>query len=204
MRKRLCACGCGEKITPKVEAEHMKALAPGILASQVLDQNRRLVPRKKKKRKAIGFPAPVRQRLTMRNTPDHEIADMDIDLDDKDPVSLDVSESMMMEEDLDEAYGQSGRIASHVEDSKSFQNISHISQVDQNMYVDHAGPSGLTHMHDDFSLPEDVMDHCYRAPSPLPNDNAGMGGNLDGEVYGLSNFHRSRRIAPHVEDSKSF
>ena len=39
MRKRLCACGCGEKITPKVEAEHMKALAPGILASQVLDQN---------------------------------------------------------------------------------------------------------------------------------------------------------------------
>jgi hypothetical protein len=199
MRKRLCACGCGEKITPKVEAEHMKALAPGILASQVLDQNRRLVPRKKKKHKAIGFPAPVRQRLTMRNTPDHEIADMDIDLDDKDPVSLDVSESMMMEEDLDEAYGQSGRIASHVEDSKSFQNISHMSQVDQNMYVDHAGPSGL--MHDD-SHPQA---HDHRAPSPLPNDdNAGMGEVLDGEVYGWSNLRRSRRIAPHVEDSKSF
>ena len=192
MRKRLCACGCGEKITPKVEAEHMKALAPGILASQVLDQNRRLVPRKKKKRKAIGFPAPVCQRLTMRNTPDHEIADMDIDLDDKDPVSLDVSESMMMEEDLDEAYGQSGRIASHVEDSKSFQNICHISQVDQNMYVDHAGPSGLTH--DDILLSD-----------PLHEDinNAGMGDNLNCGA-GPTNLRQSRRIAPHVKHSKSF
>jgi hypothetical protein len=97
----------------------MNVLAPAVLASQVLDQNRRLV-RRKKKSKAIGFPASFRQRLTMGDAT--EIADMD--LDDNDPVSLNFSESMMMGEDLDEAYGQSsrsGRIAPHVEHSKSFQ-----------------------------------------------------------------------------------
>jgi hypothetical protein len=166
MHKRLCACGCGNRVTLKVELQHINALAPGILASQVLDQNQRLVPWRKKKCKAIGFFTPVHQQLTMGNTT--EIADMDIDLDDKDSVSLNFSESMMMGEDLDKAYGQSrlhhsGWIASHVEDSKSFQNISHISQVDQNIYVDHAGPLGLTH--DNFLLPdplhENVMDYDY-------------------------------------------
>jgi len=106
----------------------MNALAPAVLASQVLDQNRRLV-RRKKKSKAIGFPAPFRRRLAMGNTT--EIDDMDVD--DNDPVSLDFSESMAMGEDLDvamgedldETYGQStlrrsGRIAPHVEHSKSF------------------------------------------------------------------------------------
>jgi hypothetical protein len=97
----------------------MNVLAPAVLASQVLDQNRRLV-RRKKKSKAIGFPASFRQRLTMGDAT--EIADMD--LDDNDPVSLNFSESMMMGEDLDEAYGQSSRsgwIVPHVEHSKSFQ-----------------------------------------------------------------------------------
>ena len=123
MHKRLCACGCGERVTRKVELQHMNALAPAVLASQVLDQNRRLV-RRKKKSKAIGFPAPFRRRLAMGNTT--EIDDMDVD--DNDPVSLDFSESMamgLMGEDLDETYGQStlrrsGRIAPHVEHSKSF------------------------------------------------------------------------------------
>jgi hypothetical protein len=41
--------------------------------------------RRKKKLKAIGFPAPFRQQLAMKNT---EIDDMDIDLDDNDLVSL--------------------------------------------------------------------------------------------------------------------
>jgi hypothetical protein len=123
MLKRLCACGCGDQVTQKVESQHLNALAPSILASQVLKKNRKLV-RQKKKSKAIGFPAPLRQQLAMRNTT--EIDDMD--LDDNDPVSLNSSESMMMGEDIDEAYGQSrlrrsGRTALHVEHSKLFQNI---------------------------------------------------------------------------------
>jgi len=179
MHKRLCACGCGDRVTPKVESQHMNALAPAALASQVLDQNRGLV-RRKKKFKAIGFPAPFRQRLAMGNTteiddrsrvtpdvesqhmnalapadrasqvlvqnrklvhrkkkskaigfhaPSHqrlamgnttEIDDIDMDLDNNDPLSLDPSESMVMGEDLDEAYG-SGQFAPHVERSKFFQ-----------------------------------------------------------------------------------
>ena len=103
----------------------MNSLAPAVLASQVLDQNRKSVRRKKKSKAIpIGFPAPLRRRLTMRKTT--EINDMD--LDDDDPVvSLHSSESMsmMMGEDLDEAYGQSRLHRSG--SSKSFQNISHIS-----------------------------------------------------------------------------
>ena len=41
------------------------------------------------------------------------------------------------------------------------------------------------------------MDHP--APSPLPINDAGMGENLDSEVYGLSNLRQSRWIAAHVE-----
>jgi hypothetical protein len=81
--------------------------------------------------------------------------------------------------------------------------ISVIRQVDQNIYIDHAGPSGVTHdnsfspdpSHEDDSM---HMDHDYPARSPLPDDDAGMGEN-QGEVYGLSNFRRSRRIADSVE-----
>ena len=121
MLKRLCACGCGDQVTQKVESQHLNALAPSILASQVLKKNRKV--RWKKKSKAIGFPTPLRQRLARNTT---EIDDMD--LDDNDPVSLSSSESMMMGEDIDEAYGQSrlrrsGQTALHVEHSKLFQNI---------------------------------------------------------------------------------
>ena len=75
-------------------------------------------------------------------------------------------------------------------------NISHISQVDQNIYIGHAGPSGLTH--EDSLSPdphEDVMDHDHPAQSPPPNDD---GENLIGEVYGLSNLRQSRRIAEKI------
>ena len=181
----------------------MNALAPAVLASQILDQNRKLV-RRKKRSKAIGFPTPLRQRLAMRNTTEMD----EMDLDANDPVTLahDSSESMMMGEDLDEVYHQSrlhrsGRIARHVEHSKSFQ-ISVISWVNQNIYIDHEGPSGLTH--DDSLSPDpphedDFMDHDHQALSPLPNDNAGTGENINGEVYGLSKLRRSRRIADSVD-----
>ena len=77
---------------------------------------------------------------------------------------------------------------SHLEQGKFFDQI---SQVDRNMYIHHAGPSGLTH---DGSL---LWDHP--APSPLPDDDPVMGVNLDGEVYGLSNLRQSRCIASCVE-----
>ena len=73
------------------------------------------------------------QRLAKGKTA--EINDMDLD-DDNNPVSLNSSnhESMMMEDDPDEAYGQSKLhgsrwIAPCVEHSESFQFITHISQV---------------------------------------------------------------------------
>ena len=76
--------------------------------------------------------------------------------------------------------------------------IIHINQVDRNMYICHAGPSG--HVHDDASLSYVDFSMDRPAPSPLPDDGAGMGGNLEGEdVYGLSNLRRSRRIAGCVE-----
>ena len=118
MLKRLCACGCGDQVTRKVESQHLNALAPSILASQVLKKNQKV--RRKKKSKAIGFPAPLHQRLARNTT---EIDDMD--LDDNDPVSLNSSESMMMGEDIDgqSRLRRSGRTALHVEHSKLFQNI---------------------------------------------------------------------------------
>src|SRR6202789_2707763 len=39
MQKRLCACGCGERVTRKVEAQHINALAPALLTSQVLERS---------------------------------------------------------------------------------------------------------------------------------------------------------------------
>src|SRR6202789_1346674 len=92
--KRLCSCGCGERVSQKVEEQHMNALAPAFLTSQVLNQNRRLIHRKKRSQ-TIGFPSRVRQQLSMGNTT--EIDNMDIDHDNNDHVSL----------DHDEAYGQS-------------------------------------------------------------------------------------------------
>ena len=118
MHKRLCACGCGERVTPKVESQHLNALAPALLTSQVLDQNRRLI-RRKKRSQPVGFPAPLRQRLVMGNTTDS---------------------STMMGEDLDyEVYGQSRsghsrRIAPHAGPSG-------LSHDDEDIVMDHSAPS---------------------------------------------------------------
>ena len=76
MHKQLCACGCGEQVTPKVESQHLNALASALLTSQVLDQNRRSI-QWKKRCQAIGCPAPFHQQLVMENTTD--INDMAID-----------------------------------------------------------------------------------------------------------------------------
>ena len=93
---------------------------------------------------------------------------------DDDPISHDYP--TMMEE---EAYGQS--------------KLHHSGQI-----APHAGrqPLSLTHDHEDI-----FMDHPALSISPLSNDDAGMHmeKNLDGEVYGLSNLRRSRRIADGVE-----
>ena len=77
--------------------------------------------------------------------------------------------------------------------------ISVISQVDWNIYVDRDRPSGV--MHDDPLLLDPP--HDYQAPS-LPNDDAGVERNLDAKVYGLSNLSQSQRIVSHFEHSKSF
>lgn len=90
----------------------MNALAPAVLASQVLDKNRGLLRRKKRsKAKAIGFPAPFHRRLAMGNT--IEIDDMD--LDDNNSVALD--SFMTMREDRND-----------VNQSKSFKNIRQINE----------------------------------------------------------------------------
>jgi hypothetical protein len=67
MWKQLCACGCGEQVTQKVEMQHISALAPALLTSQVLDQNQRLIQQKRRSQ-AIGFSTPLHQRLVMGNT----------------------------------------------------------------------------------------------------------------------------------------
>jgi hypothetical protein len=218
MRTRLCACGCGERVTRKVEDQHLNALTPALLTSQVLDQNRSLI-RRKKRSQAFGFSARVRQRPAMGNTT--EIDDINMD----DPVPL--NSSMMMGEDLDhEAYGQTSR-------SGRSRLIAP---------VPHAGPSGLSGSHDDSLLPDPSHDHevfflDHSAPSraPLSNDDDPISHDypmtteeaydqsklrrsrqiappagplnssflrdppLDGEVYGLSSLRRSRRIADGVQ-----
>jgi hypothetical protein len=182
-QKQLCACGCGNRVTSKVELQHLNAIAPAALASQVLDQNRRLI-RRKKRSQTIGFHAPFRQQLAVPNAADIDNMDHDVDNDPVDEEDLDIymdhaGPSTLAKDDDDEVYGQSKlRIAPH------------------------EGPSGLTD--DDSLFPdpphEDLsMDIDSPAPSPLPNDDAGMGENFDGEVYGLSNLRRSRRIADGVK-----
>src|ERR1700678_3333748 len=118
MHKRLCACGCGERVTPKVESQHLNALAPALLTSQVLDQNQRLIQRKKRSQ-PVGFPAPLRQQLVMGNT---------------------TNSSTMMGEDLDyKVYGQSRsghsrRIAPHAGPSG-------LSHDDEDIVMDYSAPS---------------------------------------------------------------
>ena len=123
--KRLCSCGCGERVARKVEEQHMNALAPALLTSQVLNQNRRLI-RRKKRSQAIGFPSRVRQQLiaSMGNTT--EIDNMDIDRD----VSL----------DHDEAYGQSRSGCSrHVAPNAGPSSLT--DPPNEDIFMDHPAPS---------------------------------------------------------------
>jgi hypothetical protein len=111
----------------KRSKKHMNALAPAFLTSQVLNQNRRLI-RRKKRSEAIGFPSHVHQQLSMGNTT--EIDNMDIDHDDNDHVSL----------DHDEAYGQSRsgssrHVAPHAEPS------SLTDPLNGDIFMDHPAPS---------------------------------------------------------------
>ena len=156
MRKLLCACGCGSRVTRKVEWQHMKALGPTLLASQVLVQNPTLIRHKKR-----SHPTPFHPQLTMHNT----------------------------------------------------------SEINDNFYMDHAGPSGHTNNLDSSTmmgenLDDEVSEVDDGGPSVLNNDDVVMGDNLDevltnddalmgenpdGEVYGLSKLRRSERIANHAE-----
>jgi hypothetical protein len=112
MPKRLCACGCGVQVTHKIESQHMNALAPTVLASQVLDQNRKLIQRKKKSQ-AVGFPAPFRRRLAMQMDPHNN-----------DPA---LDSPMIMGEDFHEVRGQpshsSALFSPTVEQSKFLKDI---------------------------------------------------------------------------------
>ena len=123
MHRQLCAYGCGEKVTPKVELQHMNALGLALLASEVLQQNHNLICQKKRSQ-AIGFPVLLHHQLAMGSVNAAEIHDMDIDDDD------DINDSsMVMEEDLDESYGQLKSCCSAPND---------------NFYIDHPGPSTLS------------------------------------------------------------
>jgi hypothetical protein len=217
VNKRLCACGCGDRVTPKVESQHMNVLTPAVLASQVLDQNRELI-RRKKRSQAIGFPAPFR-RLAMENTT--AIDDMDHDVND--PVSLNFSTTMG-----DEVYGQlkARHSAMNHAGSSGLSNINADAVLpdspNEDCYMDHAGPSALSDDEDIYmdhagpsasalSDDEDIyMDHLAPSPHdthnddsllPSPHNNAvGMGGNLDGEVYGLDHPAPSPHDTPSPRD----
>src|ERR1700678_1177692 len=226
MQKRLCACGCGERVTRKFEAQHINALAPALLTSQVLDQNRRLI-RRKKRSQAIGFPAPLRQRLAMGNTT--QIDDMDLDQEvygqsrsshlqriapHAGPSGLTHGDSFLLDpshncEDFFMDYSAPSRpplsndddpiFHDYLEEAYGQSKLHHSGQIAPHAgHQPHAGrrPSSLIHDHNDIS-----MDYPALSISPLPNDDAGMhmGKNLDGEVYGLSNLRRSRRIADGVK-----
>jgi hypothetical protein len=188
MHKRLCACGCGDRVTRKVELQHMNALNPAVAASRVLDQNPRL-NRRKKRSQTIGFPAPLRRKLAMGpgNTTDHAEPSGSTNAS-ADPVDV-LADSL--DEDIYMDYaGPSGTTNADVvlPDSSN-----------EDVYVDHAGPSGRSAdaVLPDFPNEDFHMDHPE--PSTLSDDDAGMGGYLDREVYGLSNLRRSQRIADHVE-----
>lgn len=177
MHKRLCACGCGDRVTRKVEGQHINVLTPAVLASQVLDQNPRL--HRKKKSQSIGFPQPLRQRLAMDKI--SEIDNMDHAgpshlTNHTDPVSL--HSSKMMGENLDGPLNEhrSGPSARYVKQSKFFETI---SQLHQHFHIDHAGLSGHTY-------------HPVSLHSPKM-----MGENLDGQL----NEHRHAR---YVKQSKFF
>jgi len=211
MRKLLCACGCGDRVTQKVERRHINALAPALLASEVLVTNQRLKTHKKRSQ-AIPFPTPFPQQLTMQNISQ---IDGDFDMDHGGPSGLTYNDDdislnslTMMGQDPDDevnVYGQSKLHRSgQIQQSKSLRNH---SEVDEGSYMahDYAGlsRSGQHLTNDDAVLPDspsEDFDMDLAGPSSLTGTNdAVMGKNIDAEVYGLSKLRRSGRIANRVE-----
>jgi hypothetical protein len=193
VRKRLCACGCGNQVTAKLEFQHLNVLTPTILASQVLNRNQTVI-RRKKRSHAVGFSTSVHQRLGMSNN---------------NPASLD--SSMMMGEDLDEAV-LPDRNSSNEDFPMDHAGPSALSD-DDDIYMDDIymdDPASLRHTHDDPASPHHTHNdptsphHTHNDPaSPhhTHNDPASPHHTHvdDSEVYGLSNLRRSQRIAGNVE-----
>ena len=67
MCKQLCACGCGNQVTQKVEWQHLNVLGPASLASQVLRQNQPLICHKKRSRTEIFPPFPQQPTIELEN-----------------------------------------------------------------------------------------------------------------------------------------
>ena len=187
MLKKLCACGCGDMVTQKVELHHINVLAPAVLASQVLNQNRRLIKRKKRS-KAIGFHAAFHEQLVM-----------DCDADDNDDVALPADNPA--DEDIYMDHPDPGPSSLRLSDDDD--PVAHHSPVvmEDVDRADCAGPSDLTH--DDLLLLDPPYEDFFMddpAPtSSFPNDDASIRGNIDSDVYGLSNLRWSRQIAGTVE-----
>jgi hypothetical protein len=186
VRKRLCACGCGDEVTKKVELQHMNVLAPTVLASQVLDQNQTVI-RRKKRFYAVGFPAPVRQRLRNNNPFDEAVLP-----DRNSPI-----------EDFPMDHAHAGPSALSDDDDIYMDDI----------YLD--DPASPHHMHDDSASPHHTLDDPASPHDIDTHDNPASPHDThddpeshdmhddphvdDDEVYGLSNLRRSRRIAGNVE-----
>lgn len=169
MRKQLCACGCGDRVTPKVERRHITAVAPALLASQVLEQNQMF-----RRRRNIGLSPPFHQQPSLQNLsqdhvgPSHHSAGPSHHHVDPFPHHVEPSHH-------------------HAEPSHHHAGPSH----------HHAGPSQPSHLTDDDAILLD--DDTVPVPSSPTNNDVIMGEVIDDEVYGLSQPRRSKRIANHLE-----
>lgn len=119
MRKRLCACGCRNQVTQKVEWQHLNVLGPASLASQVLRQNQPLIRHKKRSHTEIFPPFPQQPTIELEN-----ISEIDDDFymgdsGPSNPANNDTVSPTMMDLD-DELYYQ------HVKQSKYLENISEL------------------------------------------------------------------------------
>ena len=83
-RQRLCACGCGIRVTRRTERRHESGQGPALLTSKILAQNRALL-RSTQKRFRAGqrksplpstqqHPHPDPRTVASRNTPSHGVA----------------------------------------------------------------------------------------------------------------------------------
>jgi len=84
MAKRLCACGCNNRVTQRTESRHLQGQGPLFLASSVLSQSRSLVqsrgqgsqPQRKSshrsaKQELVGRLGPLQRAIASRPVPDN-------------------------------------------------------------------------------------------------------------------------------------